>query len=110
MCPNPLRGEKEEIETLVGVDEGICHADGVARMHVVVNVAMHEHKMPFEVACNLGIRADFIYERRVAFFIHFFLDSVVRLAPPTVVNPVVVVSGAGYGSLEEIGIFKDGCR
>lgn len=40
-----LSREHHHVETLVGVDERVGHADGVAGMDVVVDVAMHEHQM-----------------------------------------------------------------
>ena len=40
-----LARQDEHLEALVGADQGIDHADGVARAHVVVDVARHQHQV-----------------------------------------------------------------
>ncbi len=51
-----------------------------------------------------------IHESGVALVAHALLDAVVRLAPPAVVDAVVVVARARYRRLEEVGVLQDGCR
>ena len=39
-----LLRENKQVETLVGADEGIHHAEGIARVNVVVDIAVDEHR------------------------------------------------------------------
>ena len=75
-------------------------------MHVVVDVAVHEQQVPLELACDLGVGAYVVDERRVALLAYLLLDAVVRLAPPAVVDAVVVVASARYRRLEEVGVLQ----
>ena len=104
-----LAREDEHIETLVGADQGVDHADGVGRVDVVVDVAVHQHQMAFQVGGDLRIGLDAVDEGRVA-LVDLLQDTVMLLAPPAVVDAVVVVAGAGDSRLEEIRIFQNGRR
>ena len=42
-----LLRQDEHVETLTCIDEGIDHADGTCRMHIVVDIACHEQQMTF---------------------------------------------------------------
>ena len=53
-----LAREDEHIETLVGTDEGIDDTDRVRRMHVVVDITVHEHEVSLQVGGNLRIGLD----------------------------------------------------
>ena len=44
----PLAGQDKQVEALVGPYEGVHYADGVGRVHVVVHVAGHQHKVTLE--------------------------------------------------------------
>ena len=104
-----LAREDEHVETLVGADQGVDHADGVGRVDVVVDVAVHQHQMAFQVGGDLRIGLDAVDEGRVA-LVDLLQDTVMLLAPPAVVDAVVVVAGAGDSRLEEIRIFQNGRR
>ena len=47
-----LPGKEEEIEALIGLDEGMGQSDGVGWMDVVVNVSGHDQQTPFQVFCD----------------------------------------------------------
>ena len=89
-----LLRQHEHVEAFVGADQGVDHTQRIARMHVVVDVAVHEQQVPLELACDLGVGAYVVDERRVSLFAHLLLDAVVRLAPPAVVDTVVMVARA----------------
>ena len=84
--------EDEHIEALACTDQCVDHTDGVARVHVVVDVAMNEEQVTLEVLGNAWVGLDLIYESSVAFGCYFLLDTMVSLAPPAVVDVVVVVA------------------
>ena len=105
----PLARQDEHVESLVGADQGIHDTDGVGRMHIVVDVPVHEEKVPLEVAGDFRIGVYVIDKCRVPLFCYLFEYAVVLLAPPAVVDAVVMVSCAGYGSGVEVRIFQDGC-
>ena len=65
--------------------------------------------MPLEVAGDFRIGVYVIDKCRVPLFCYLFEYAVVLLAPPAVVDAVVMVSCAGYGSGVEVRIFQDGC-
>ena len=89
-----LLRQHEHIEAFVGADQGVDHTQRIARMHVVVDIAVHEQQVPLELACDLGVGTYVVDERRVALLAYLLLDAVVRLAPPAVVDAVVVVARA----------------
>ena len=98
----PLARQEEYIEAFVRPDEGIDDPDGVGRMNIVVHVARAEQEMTFQILCQLRVGLDVIYECGIPVF-DFLLDSVVLLAPPSVVDAVVVVAGAGNRALKKSG-------
>ena len=100
-----LSRQDKHVETLVRADESIDHADGVRRMHVVVNVAVHKHEVAFQVLGNLRVGLDGIYECSIS-GLDFLLNAMVLFAPPAVVNVVVMVTCAGNGGLEEIRVLQ----
>jgi len=104
----PLARENEEIETLVGLDQGVGQADGIAGMHIVVDVAGTDQQAPLEIAGYLGVLFDVVLENDISFVILDFPDPVVPFAPPAVVDVVFVVAGRGYGHLEKVGINQHG--
>ncbi len=105
-----LAGQDEHVEALVGLDKGVDHAYRIARVDVVVHVAVHQQQVPFQARGQLGVGRYLVDERGVAVLVDLLLDAVVLLAPPAVVDAVVVVAGARYGRLEEVGVLQDGCR
>ena len=84
--------EDEHIEAVACTVQSIEHTDGVARVHVVVDVAMNEEQVALEVLGNAWVGLDLIYESSVAFGCYFLLDTMVSFAPPAVVDVVVVVA------------------
>src|SRR5450756_804762 len=51
-------GDDDHVETLVGLDERVHQAQGIRRMDVVVDVAVHEQQLALEVLGDLGILVD----------------------------------------------------
>ena len=102
-----LAGEDEHVETLVGADEGIDDTDRVRRMHIVVDITVHEHEVALQVGGNLRIGLDGIYEGCVA-CLDLLFDSVMLFAPPAVVDVVVMVARARNGCLEEVRVLEHG--
>ena len=96
----------EHIETLVGANQSIHHARGVTWVYVVVNLAVYQHQMTLQVACNLWVALDAVKECCVALVIHLLLHAVVSLAPPAVVNLIIVVTCARYRRLEEVRVLQ----
>ena len=96
-----LAWENHSLETLVGAYEGVNHACGVGRVYVVVHITCNQHEVTLETACELLICADVVRECGVALndtvltglLLYVLLDTMVLLAPPVVVDAVVVVSG-----------------
>ena len=86
--------EIEEIEALVGLDECVGHTDGIARMHIVVDIAVYEHQMSLEVAGDLRIGVYGVDECCIALLADGLFHAVMGFAPPAVVDAVVVVAGA----------------
>ena len=88
-----LAREDEHIETLVRTNEGIDYANSVRRMNVIVDVAVHEHQVSFQVGSYLRISLDRVNKCGISCS-YLLLDSVMLLAPPSVINVVVMVSCA----------------
>ena len=105
-----LARQDQHLETLVGADEGIHHADGVARVDIVVHVAVHEQQVALEVLGQGLVLVHAVVEGGVALGGNLLENAVVLFAPPAVVHAVVVVAGAGDGCLEEVGVLENGCR
>ena len=89
-----LLREHEHVETLSCPDQSVYDADCIARMDIVVDVSMDKEKMTFQILRDLRVCADLLDEGCVALLADGLLDSVVGLAPPAVVDGVVVVSCA----------------
>ena len=105
-----LRGQIEHIETLVGANQGVHYARGVARVDIVVNLAVYEQQVALQLLGNLGVAADIVNKCGVTLVANLFLHAVVSLTPPAGVNRVVVVSSARYGRLEEVGVLQNSSR
>ena len=105
-----LLRKEQHVKTLSGTDQGICHTQRIARMDIVVDVTMYEHQMTFQSACDLFVRLDVVDESRITLFADHFLHAMMRLAPPTVIDAVIMVSGTRDGCLEEVGILQYGSR
>lgn len=105
-----LSRKDEHVETFACPDECIGNAYGVGRMHIVIYVTVHQEEMPFQVLCYLRVGVYLIDEGGVTVLADLLLDAMVLLAPPAVVDAVVVVPGAGYRHLVEIRVGKYGCR
>ena len=89
-----LLRKHEHVETLAGAYESLDHAHRIARMDIVVYIAMNEEEMSLEILRDLRIGSDLVDECGVALLGNLFLDSVMSLAPPAVVDIVVMVAGA----------------
>ena len=79
-------------------------------MDIVVDVTMYEHQMTFQPTCDLFVRLDVVDESRITLFADHFLHAMMRLAPPTVIDTVIMVSGTRDGCLEEVGILQYSSR
>ena len=90
----PLLRQHEHVESLSGSDQGVHYAGRVARMDIVVDVSMDQEKMALEVLRDFRIGADLIYKGRVSLLAYGLLYAMVGLAPPAVVDRVVMVSCA----------------
>ena len=97
----------EHIETLVCTNQSIHYARCISGVNVVVNLAVNEQQVALQLLGNLGVTANLIDECSVTLLAHLLLYAVVSLAPPTVVNLVVVVTRARYSRLEEVGVLQD---
>ena len=82
----------EHVETLACLDEGVDYTDGISRMYIIVDVTMNQEKVPLEVLRNLRVRSDLVVECGIALFCDFLLHDVMGLAPPAVIDVVVMVS------------------
>ena len=99
-----LGGEHEHVKAFVGVDEGMNNTLGITRVNVVVDVAVNEHETTFEILGDFGVCLDRVDKCSVTFFRYFFFHTVVGLAPPAVIDVVIVVTGTRNGRFEEVGI------
>ena len=96
-----LAGEYKHLKAFVGADESIHYACGVGRVNVVVHVACHQQQVSLEAACKLLVGTDVVRECGVALndtllvclLLDILLYTMVLLAPPVVVDTVVVVAG-----------------
>ena len=100
----------QHIEALVCANQSVCHARRVSWVNIVVNLTVNKHLMPLQTTCQLGVTADSVNECSVALVAHLLLYAVVCLAPPAVVDSVVVVTCARYRSLEEVGVLQNSSR
>jgi len=57
-----LPWKQKEVESLVCLDERIRHADGIGRVHVVVDVAGSQEQVPFQVVRQFRVARDVIVE------------------------------------------------
>ena len=89
-----LLRKHEHIESLAGADQCVDHSHRVAWVDIVVDVAMDKEKMSLEVLRDFRVGCDLVDEGGVALRGDGFLDAMVRLAPPAVVDGVVMVAGA----------------
>ena len=105
-----LLRQKQHIEAFSGPDQGVCHTQRITRMDIVVDVTMYEHQMTFQPTCDLFVRLDVVDESRIPLFADHFLHTMMRLAPPTVIDAVIMVSGTRDGCLEEVGILQYSSR
>ena len=101
-----LRRQVEHIETLVSANQSIHYARCISGVNVVVNLAVNEQQVALQLLCNLGVAANLIDESCVALIANSLLHAVVSLAPPAVVDLVVVVTSARYRSLEEVWVLQ----
>ena len=104
-----LRGQVEHIETLVGANQCIYYTRCISGVNVVVNLAVNEQQVSLQLLGNLGVAADFVNECGVALVAHLLLYAVVSLAPPAVVNLVIVVTRTRYSCLEKVGVLQNSC-
>ena len=105
-----LRGQVEHIETLVGANQCIYYTRCISGVNVVVNLAVNEQQVARQLLGNLGVAADFVNKCGVALVVNLLLYAVVSLAPPTVLNLVVVVTRTRYRRLEEVLVLQDCSR
>lgn len=89
-----LSGQYKQVKTFVGSDQGIDNPDSVARMHIVVHVTGHKQKVALEILHDVLVLVDRVGEGSVAFCGNLLKDSVMLLAPPSVIDGVVMVACA----------------
>ena len=105
-----LRRQIEHIKTLVGTNQRIYYTRCISGMNIVVNLAVNEQQVTLQLLGNLGVATNLVDECSVALIRNFLLHAVVSLAPPAVVNLVVVVTCARYSRLEEVGVLQNSSR
>ena len=103
-----LSREKQHIETLVRADKCIHYTQGAARVYILVDVTVYEQEVTLKALCKLVVRRDMVLENSLAITL-YLADTVVLLAPPAVVDVVVVVTCARYRNIEEVGVHKQRC-
>src|SRR4051812_13176848 len=70
---------------------------------------MHEHQPAFEVLGKVWVLINVVSEGGIVLVADDFLYTMVLLAPPPVVDAVVVVASVAHGHFEEIWINQHGC-
>src|SRR5580700_7379556 len=100
-----LVGEQEEIEILVGLDEGVHDEESVVGRDVVVHGAVGEQEMALQVFCEVLIGLVVIVGGAVGIFHE---QALVAFSPIVFILAIIVVAGFGNSHLEEIGITKHG--
>ena len=84
----------EHVEAFSCLDQRIDHSHCIAWMHIVIDVAVYEQEMSLEVLRDFRVGRYPVIECRVSLLADFLLDAMVGLAPPAVIDPVVMVSCA----------------
>ena len=79
-------------------------------MHVIVDVTRTNQQFTLEVFGQVGIFVDVVLKSDVAFSVLDFLDAIVFLAPPAIVDVVLVVAGGRHCYFEKIGVHQHGRR
>ena len=87
-----LLWKHEHVKALSGTDESLDYTHCITRVDIVVDVSVYEKKMSLEILRDFRIGCDLVYEGGVSLLGNLLLDSMMGLAPPTVVDVVVVVS------------------
>ena len=106
-----LPRKNQHLETLISPDQSIHNTDRIRIMDIIIDITMYKHQMTFQLLNNFGIRSYFINKSSISFFRNDLFHAMMCLAPPTVINPVVVVPGTGYRSFIKIGILTNcSCR
>ena len=82
--------------------------NGISGVYVIIHITMNQEQMTFQVLRQLLVGRDLALKRDVTRLIGNLLHAMVLLAPPTVVDVVVVVAGTRDSHLEEIGIEQHG--
>ena len=105
-----LTGDEQHVEALPSLDQFIHDNDGVGGVYVIIYIAMNQEQMAFQVLRQLLVGGNLAFKRDVARLVGDLLHAMMLLAPPTVVDVVVVITGARDSHLEEIRIEQhSGC-
>ena len=82
-----------EVITFAGTDQCINHAQCITRMYIVINITVNQQQIAFQLFSNLRIGRYLVNKGSISLFAYHFLYSVMRFAPPTVINIIIMVSG-----------------
>ena len=85
--------QHKHVKALSSLDQGIDYTACICRMDVVIDLAMNKHKMSLEILGNLRIGCNLIVEGSISLLGNLLLHTVMSLAPPPVVDIIVMVSG-----------------
>ena len=100
-----LARQQEHIEALVSTDKSVYNTQGTTWVNVLVDIAVNEEEVTLEALCEFVVSRDVVLEDGLAILLNL-ADTVVLLAPPTVVDVVIVVTGARYRNIEEVGVHQ----
>ena len=100
-----LSRKHQHIKSFSGTDKSLNDSHSIAGMHIIVNIPVDQKKMAFKICSNFRIGSDLIDKRCISLLGHLFLHAVMSLAPPAVVDIVVVIAGTGYRHLN-VRVFR----
>lgn len=103
-----LAGNEQHIETFPSFDQFINDDNGIGGVDVIIHIAMNQEQMALQVLRQLLVGRDLALERDISSLVGDLVHAMVLLAPPTVVDVVVMITCARDGHFEEIRIEQHG--
>ena len=103
-----LTRKQQHIEALIRANQRIHNAESTARVYVLVDIAVYEQQVTLKARCKLVVSRDVILKDSLAILLHL-ADTVMLLAPPAVVDIVIVVTCARYRYVEEVRVHQNRC-
>ena len=98
-------GDEEQIEVLIGLDEGVDHEQGVRGRDVVVHGSMRQEQVALEVLGGLLVGL----ARVIAGAVRILDQQACPLLGPVVfVDAIIVVAAFSDADLEEVGVVEHG--